>query len=993
MFGYKKEQVKIPVLMIFILFFILFLNITVNAQENIKVYNRNEEVILSHDLFYYNEQYYIHIDDLQQLGFSVSEDNNAYTLSSIDCLGEERCLIVKPITDSSDIIITPLYGLMSKETAVVEKVFCNGSYRGRFTKVIGHSNDIGMGFPTVANGFEFSLNSEICIKVNDELYISTQYVGNYLSHKFSVENGRIDFYIANVDSSIIETTINLVEGELAPSGGYDIKIYTAYKIGEGNTIDNFEILSSYDCTIRENENDVSCIIETQGEKISDNNIYFIVDFGERYSLAYSKYDFSNVGKVLVYGQHKDVTYTVDINLPSSDARDVPFTVYVEADCKTYSKHGIVNVGEESSTFEFEGLPVAKRYRTRIEFDYHKYKNAILEDFEFLHIAYAKDFKTDFEAEYSRVVVCDLSLPDDFVPDGDVEVKVKLSKYVPDNSLTVIVDKLTDWSDSKIVTLNNQKRSEQIFLYSQASSSQLYYMVVNGTDVLCQYGYLHTGGKVSSDRKSLKEIKEDAVVQMQLLQKKKIRVNVFIPLSLSNENDIFAYAILDDVLTASNKDLVMDFTQTPLIPSGKWNSYFCFELAEDKSYTMKIADITGDERLFDYCCYEKYFESPADETKKRYISFRDDEINITLLQCNNISGKIECETPNLNFDVLATCSLYSGGIIRLAPTVQNGQFSLKIPEDTDTYILDVQTIIGKKSYYVADGISTNDINEATEISFEYDDDRNIVIKYIVQNPTLPIEISTNMKCDYYIFENTSDYTIESFIAYIAYYDTDGRLFYLENAENYNLISGFICKIPVNLWDYRIRKVKAFCWKNTGLTPIGNVVETNVNMPTVPEENKTFKDIDSSNIFCEAISNMYSKGVIVGDENDYFNPYESLLRSEAAVFFSRTKGYECLSYKFECSDVPADHWAKSWIGICINEHIFDLENDRFRPNDYITVKETIVAALKMIGKNHEEYLKTAKEIGLLTNVDTENVERNITRAEITQILYNILKSEVK
>ena len=1100
----KKQIKKLISAVITLVFLMLGMCVSANAQKNIKVYNQNKEVILSHELFYYNEQYYLCLDDLQQLGLDVTENNNTYTITSSDCLGIERTLVISPFTIGTGDIITQVNALVtSGESEMVEDMTCSISYKCRSTQTIGYTTD-SIFLP--ADDTSIGGNKGIMIKVDGELYISARYVGSKLSHKYSLENGRMDFYIADDNAVIMETTVNLVKGIVAPLIGHNVKIYTAYKNGEGNSIGDFEVLSSLECTIAENESSTACVIETPAEKITNNNIYFLVDLGERYALSYNEYDFSKVGKVLVYGQQKDVTYKVNINLPEIDERDVPFTVYVEADNNTYSKQGVVKSGEKTVEFQFQGLPVARGYKTRIEFDYHKYKNAVLEDFSFLNVAYAKDFKTDFTAQYSREVVCNVSLPEDFVPDGDVEIKVSLARYVQSGSL-VVWDNFTDWTDSRIVTLNNDKRSEQIYLYSQAVSSKLFYEIISDTDGLATKGYLHTGGKMTSNGESAKKIAENLVVDLPLLQQKNIKVTVFRPFGLSLEKDIFSRVVLDDISTSLNNDVVMDYTQTPLILSGERKVQFEFEIAEDEIYTLKLDNITGDDRLFDYYSYSKPTDSPADSGRKWRIGFSDDNIEITLLQCNNIAGTITSEKLDLDFDVLATCKLYNGKTIYLIPHVSDRKFNLKIPEDTDTYMLDVQTKICKKSYYVSDGVSSNNMEDATEFVFEYDDDKSVVLEYIVQNPAQTIEISTQTKYDYFRLENISDYTIEEYDAYIAYFDKHGRMISVDKTDCNQLISGMYYKLPRDITDYKIKKVKAFAWKKDSLTPLGNVSEISVNQPDTPKQdisvfkvgdsnavinckeiilskapevindtmyisstdfemlgykilteetdvyiekdgieykfvsgeynaictednisheisapvllddeilipvsvvsnlfgenaevhnvgniviiNMPFYDIGFTDLYCEAILDMYSKGVVVGYEDGSFHPEQTVYRSEAAVYFARTMGHEFLDCDFTCADVASDHWAKSWIGICINENVFELEENKFCPDELLTVEDAIIAALRMQGERTEDYLEVAKTNGLLTNIDLEDLERNITRAEMVQLLYNAVK----
>ncbi len=165
-----------------------------------------------------------------------------------------------------------------------------------------------------------------------------------------------------------------------------------------------------------------------------------------------------------------------------------------------------------------------------------------------------------------------------------------------------------------------------------------------------------------------------------------------------------------------------------------------------------------------------------------------------------------------------------------------------------------------------------------------------------------------------------------------------------------------------------------WHNAGEVMI-------VNMP--------FNDIEYGDVFFDAILGMYNRGVADGYDDGSYRSNETILRVSAALLFSRAMEYEFYNYDFECSDVASDHWAKSFVGICINENVFELEDNKFRPYDCITVKETLIAALKMIGEKPENYLEVAKEKGLLTNISEENIERDVTRGEMAQILYNALK----
>ncbi len=1089
------------------IFLICFFGIcmSVNAQGTPEVYNRNEEVILSNDLYYSNGEYYFHIDDLERLGLSVTKEDAKYTITSNDCLGVERKLQFEYRDNWNVIYPTPDLFPISEESASIKRLYCSGSYSKRSIENIGGtSSNIIISPDNIViypeTGTSFINERDIMIMVGDEYYISSEYVGK-MSHKYLWQDNRLDLFIANTDSVIIYTTVNLRNGAVAPTGGYNVDIYTAYKTGEGESLSDFEILTSTTCTVLENEKSANCVVEIPSEKVISNNIYFIADFGDRYELSCKEFDFSKVDTVLVYGKQKDITYTVNVTLPEIDEVDVPFTVYVEADRNTYSKEGVIEAGEISTVLEMTGLPVTGRYSTRIEFDYHKYKNAYLEDINFIDSTFANDFESDFTAELSKEVICTISLPDEYVAEGDIEVELTLSKYFI--SGVSIVDDLTDWSDTKTIILNNENRSEEVCLYNQTSESMLSYRLKKDVEGLCRQGYLYKK-TASSDRKYAQKIKENLVAQMSILQKKNMKVTVIRPYRLSTDKDIFAKVML---MSRGETTSIIDYTKMPLIASGERKAEFEFEIIEDETYTLQIADITGDDRLFDYCWYVRSFSSVAEEGKKKQISFKDDSISLTLLECNNISGTVLCEDDSLDFEVFAFCELYNGYTVNFFTKVENGKFNLKIPKDTDTYILGVQTPLLKKSYYVSDGVSTTDENLATEIVYELEDNKNVIIEYIVQNASPLIDISTQPRYEFFIMENISDCLIDSFDAYIAYYDKNESLISVEKTEITGLESTDYRKIPINASNYKIKKVKAFAWEKNGLTPLGNVTEKVVNEPHAPDEdlsvfavedinavincenvvlsrapieingdlyisaedfeiigytvtvdgsvvsieddelkfkfkigdytaiqtidnwnyelsapildnggiiipvvqvselfeekvdwynetkmtilNMPFSDIEYSDTYREAILRMYYDGVFGGYEDGTFKSSVNMMRSEAARCFMIAMGYLSNEYEFKCLDVPLDHWAKSYVGICINEGVFELEDNKFRPDDYITVEESIVATLKMMGVYSKNYIEVAREVEVLKNIDINNIDRAITRAEMAQLLYNASK----
>lgn len=837
-----KSIKKVILFTLCVVFWLMFC-LQVNAQTETKVYNRGEEVLLTHDLFWYNEQYYIHINDLEKLNLTVTEQDNEFTITSNDGLGMERKLVIKTgdgnLEDDFILEIQPIT-VLSDETPAVKNVCREVSYTKRHTKKMGYTrnwnyygdieiniqksgsvNDftsIGAVKDITFDGVILNKYTDEMITVDGEYYIASQVAGRKLSHGYSENDGRIDFYIADSKGVLMDIMVSLVEITVAPSGGYNANVYTAYKTGEGDSVEDFEILSSLKCTIPENETNVNCLIETPSEKIRDNNIYIVVDFGERYALSYDVFDFSKVGTVNVFGRQKDVTYTVNLSLPEVEECDVPFAICARVLSKTYKANGIVKSGEKSATLELAGLPIDESYITWIEFDYHKYRNGYIDEYAlFPNSAYVVDFKDNYTARYSKKVTCNVGLPDGFVPEGDVEVELRLPERVLSNGGMTYVGLIKEWTDEKTIVLNKDNPSQQIVLYADETSSMLVYELIDDVDGIYGKGYLGIDGKATSDKTASEEITEDSTVELKLLRKKNMKVNIARPADMSVDNNIYGNVQLSKSTTGYYTVENIDFTETPLIPSGEMSASFVFEMEEGRKYLLRIDEITGDDRLFNYHCYVDYPATGVETAAYRKITFDDESVDITLLKCNNVAGTILCEDEesNLEFTAVACCTLNNGEEVELTAMVEGCKFDIKIPEVTESYSLAVRTRAGKNSYYVSDGISTNNSGEATKILFEYGDDRTAELEYILQKPSAPIVFSYDESLRRIEFVNTSDYLVEADV-FIVYYDNDGKMIRLERSKTDKFISGW--HSSHNVYDYSTN-VKAFAFMKGSLIPQG------------------------------------------------------------------------------------------------------------------------------------------------------------------------------
>lgn len=182
-------------------------------------------------------------------------------------------------------------------------------------------------------------------------------------------------------------------------------------------------------------------------------------------------------------------------------------------------------------------------------------------------------------------------------------------------------------------------------------------------------------------------------------------------------------------------------------------------------------------------------------------------------------------------------------------------------------------------------------------------------------------------------------------------------------------------------YKTNEVRFFVWNNN-LKLLSHSVAEKVNAPSSYPDGMEFTDVDVESEYYEAIKNMHLSGVMAGYEDGNFRPDNYVMRNEAAAMFCKFLGYWCSNYKFSCDDVPRENWESSYVGICVNERIFELEENKFRPYENITVTETY-EAIQNISEGQNCQIELTD---LLVNIDTENSERDITRAEIAQMLYN-------
>ena len=134
-----------------------------------------------------------------------------------------------------------------------------------------------------------------------------------------------------------------------------------------------------------------------------------------------------------------------------------------------------------------------------------------------------------------------------------------------------------------------------------------------------------------------------------------------------------------------------------------------------------------------------------------------------------------------------------------------------------------------------------------------------------------------------------------------------------------------------------------------------------------------------------------GILSGYMDGSFQPSRTLTRAEAAVILARLNGYAGSAVKGSFDDVPADHWAYSFVAYCVGNGLLQcIDGSSYRPMVSITVKDLCKALLKIIGYENVtddncEELIAARGLLLGSNLTTGAL---VTRDIACLVIYNAL-----
>lgn len=164
--------------------------------------------------------------------------------------------------------------------------------------------------------------------------------------------------------------------------------------------------------------------------------------------------------------------------------------------------------------------------------------------------------------------------------------------------------------------------------------------------------------------------------------------------------------------------------------------------------------------------------------------------------------------------------------------------------------------------------------------------------------------------------------------------------------------------------------------------------------------SFPDVNEEEAYAEAVEFLYSRGLMVGDNQGNFNPDNAVSRAEMATIVCRLLGVsEHLSVSEQFSDVPASHWANAYVGKAAELGIVNGYGDgSFGPSDTVTYEQALTMLVRAMGLEDEAiaaggypdgYIDVACEYGYTDWLSAEKGDP-LSRWQTSMILNNVLHS---
>lgn len=151
---------------------------------------------------------------------------------------------------------------------------------------------------------------------------------------------------------------------------------------------------------------------------------------------------------------------------------------------------------------------------------------------------------------------------------------------------------------------------------------------------------------------------------------------------------------------------------------------------------------------------------------------------------------------------------------------------------------------------------------------------------------------------------------------------------------------------------------------------------------------------------SVSILTSLGVVGGYADNSFRPNNYITRAEIAKIAAYLREETVPEYTTSSFTDTETTWAGDYIEYCAEQGILVGYNGRFRPNDYVTVRELTKVLLVVLGQDSSNYVGNqwaenvdadAEELGIY---DSDTGDRNVyaTRQQACQLISNALQCPV-
>ena len=178
---------------------------------------------------------------------------------------------------------------------------------------------------------------------------------------------------------------------------------------------------------------------------------------------------------------------------------------------------------------------------------------------------------------------------------------------------------------------------------------------------------------------------------------------------------------------------------------------------------------------------------------------------------------------------------------------------------------------------------------------------------------------------------------------------------------------------------------------------------------------FDDVAADDKYADAINDLQEYGVVAGKSETEFAPDELVTRWQMALFMARAVSGETDDANWEEGAALFTDCTQylGAIQYCFAKGIIKgVTATEFAPNANITLRDGVIMAIRALGYEKEDeyveetakkynvtgasywvpYYQKADELGMLDNLTTVAVTKDLTRAETAQLIYNMLNTKV-